>query len=34
MGLGIFANRIVVSLVLSQAMQEEFRGFSYSADFV
>ena len=26
--------RTDLSLVLSQAMQEEFRGFSYSADFV
>ena len=25
---------LTTSLVLSQAMQEEFRGFSYSADFV
>ena len=25
---------LIVTLVLTQAMQEEFRGFSYSADFV
>lgn len=25
---------LIMGTVLSQAMQEEFRGFSYSADFV
>lgn len=28
------AIELIMNIVLSQAMQEEFRGFSYSADFV